>query len=415
VSERELKLIIKLVRSYYADAGHTLSLPSDLPHRELAFSFFERDEVLRHVAFKSLEDLRVFLTSQAPRHVFYSSAYYLSPSERDMASKGWMGADLVFDIDSDHIPTPCKDEHDRWTCLDCKATGRGLAPLSCPSCGGRRLSSESFYLCPRCLEAAKAELLKLIEGFLIPDFGFSPSELHVAFSGRRGYHLHVESEAVKELDQYARREIVDYLKAVSLRPEAHGFHSFVERSHAPPSLNHPGWRGRVARGVYSFLSSATIADLERLLPTSKRQLAAEIYASKERLLASLELPKPKWGLMLKYGRRFWERLVLKAIELQRCEIDERVTTDIHRLIRLPSSIHGDTGLIAQPLKLNDLDSFDPLKDAVAFKKGELRVHVGKCPQLTLMGECFGPFNDEFVVLPTAVAFYLLRSGLARLA
>jgi len=415
VGERELRLIVKLVKEYYASPTCFIEEPSELPRREVAFMFFERGEVLRHLVFSSLEELRKFLASQAPRHVYYSSAYYLSPGEKDMDSKGWLGADLVFDIDSDHLPTPCKEEHDSWRCLDCGAAGRGLAPQACPSCGGRRLESESFYLCPLCLEAAKSELLKLIEDFLIPDFGFSSSELHIAFSGRRGYHLHVDSEAVRELDQYARRELVDYLKAVSLRPEAHGFHASIKGAIAPPALSHPGWRGRVVRGIYSYLSSATVSDLEALLPPSKRRLAAEIYESKDKLLAVLESSKPKWSTLTKYGKRFWEGLVSKAIELQRCEIDERVTTDVRRLIRLPGSLHGDTGLIAKPLSLRELDSFDPLKDSVAFREGEVKVRVGKCPRLTLMGECFGPFDGDAVTLPTAAAFYLLRSGLAELA
>jgi len=29
-----------------------------------------------------------------------------------MENKGWIGADLIFDIDADHIETRCKTEHD---------------------------------------------------------------------------------------------------------------------------------------------------------------------------------------------------------------------------------------------------------------------------------------------------------------
>lgn len=410
----ELRLIIKLVKGYYSSRAYALEIPPQLPHRELAFMFFDRDDVLRHISFSDHKELRSFLASNAPRHVYYSSAYYTSPSERDMELKGWYGADLVFDIDSDHIPTPCKNEHDRWRCLDCGTKGKGLTPSSCPSCAGRRIDSESFYLCSLCLEAAKAELLKLIEDFLIPDFGFSPHELHIAFSGRRGYHLHVDAEVVKELSQYARREIVDYLKAVGIRPESHGFYTSTKGLLSPPALNHPGWRGRIARGIYCLLSTADLTAFESMLPSSKKRIAREVLESRDLLLASFESSKPSWVPLLKYGRRFWQELVRRSIATQRCEIDERVTTDVRRLIRLPGSIHGDTGLIAKPLTLSDLDSFNPLVDSVAFKEGEVKVHVHSCPELTLMGQSFGPFNDEVVSLPIAVAFYLLRSGLAEL-
>ncbi|MEM4699354.1 MAG: DNA primase small subunit PriS [Candidatus Nezhaarchaeales archaeon] len=409
-----LGLIIRLVKNFYGSPDFSFDLPSGLLHRELAFMFFDKEEMLRHVSFNDAASLRAFIASRAPRHVYYSSAYYSSPGEADMDSKGWMGADLVFDIDADHILTPCKREHDKWRCCDCGTNDRGAPPSACPNCGSRKIDSKSFYLCPTCLEASKAELIKLIEDFLIPDFGFSPKEIHIAFSGRRGYHVHITSAIVRELDQYARREIVDYIKAVSLKLESHGFHVLIKASPSPPSLNHPGWRGRIARGIYSFLSSASLDDLRLLLPPSKRGLAAEIYNNKYKILSQLESPRPNWSSILKYGRGFWERLVSKSVELQRCEIDERVTTDVRRLIRLPGTIHGDTGLIAKPLSLNEVDSFDPLKDSVAFKRGEIKVYVRESPQVTLMGRTFGPFNDERVTLPTAVAFYLLRSGLADL-
>ncbi|RLF13396.1 MAG: hypothetical protein DRN06_08690, partial [Thermoprotei archaeon] len=274
--------------------------------------------------------------------------------------------------------------------------------------------SESFYLCRSCLEAAKDEVFKLVEEFLMPDFGFSSNEIHLACSGRRGYHLHVESEAVKELDQYARREVVDYVKAVSIKPEVHGFHLAVKGSYTPPSLDNPGWRGRIARGIYSFLSRASLEDLVALLPPSRRHEAEAILASKDILLKAIESSPPRWAALLKYGRRFWEGLIAKAVELQHCEIDERVTTDIRRLIRMPGSLHGATGLIAMPLTLNELDTFDPLRDAVAFREGEVKVYVEEAPEISLMEMSFGPYKNSKVRLPSAVALYLLRAGLARL-
>ena len=48
------------------------------------------------------------------------------------------------------------------------------------------------------------------------DFGFSLDELHVFFSGHRGYHVHVEEESVRSLDAMARKEIVDYVTGLGL-------------------------------------------------------------------------------------------------------------------------------------------------------------------------------------------------------
>ena len=46
------------------------------------------------------------------------------------------------------------------------------------------------------------------------------------------------------------------------------------------------------------------------------------------------------------------------------ETDEPVTSDIKRLIRLPSSLHGKTGLRVTAMTRDELDEFDPLRDAV---------------------------------------------------
>ncbi len=52
--------------------------------------------------------------------------------------------------------------------------------------------------------------------YLENDFGFSQNELRVFFSGHRGYHLHIENEAVRSLDAMARKEIVDYVTGLGL-------------------------------------------------------------------------------------------------------------------------------------------------------------------------------------------------------
>ncbi len=72
--------------------------------REFAFQRFGGGMV-RHNAFKTLEELRRFVTEKAPRHIYHSAAYYERPGEEDMERKGWLGADLIFDIDGDHLDT----------------------------------------------------------------------------------------------------------------------------------------------------------------------------------------------------------------------------------------------------------------------------------------------------------------------
>ena len=77
--------------------------PSQLDKREFGFMFFDHDFVQRHIGFNSTYDLQKYLMSQVPSHVYYSSAYYQFPGASTMGEKSWTGADLILDLDADHI------------------------------------------------------------------------------------------------------------------------------------------------------------------------------------------------------------------------------------------------------------------------------------------------------------------------
>ncbi|RLF13164.1 MAG: hypothetical protein DRJ68_01095 [Thermoprotei archaeon] len=387
----------RLFRSYYEKWNE--KPPKDFEKREFAFMMTKEGEMVRHKSFSEWSEVKEFLRRNAPLHVFYSSAYYLNPDAPDMDSKEWLGADLIFDIDVDHIPTPCKEKHDTWTCLNCGFAGRGMPPEECPNCSSKRIEVKTWF-CDECLLVAKEEAMKLIEDFLIADFGFSTSEITVAFSGRRGFHVHVESDVVKELDQRARREIVDYVKGVGLAiAEGRG------RVLIPP-LTAPGWFGRVSRGVYEILSGRSIDELASSLglkATKKFREGVELLTSSlERAEDFQALPS---GL-----RKMWKVLVDKAVQEKRCEVDERVTTDIKRLIRMPGSLHGGSGLIVTKLSVKELETFDPLRQAVAFKKGYVKVRVHEMPEIRFLDDVWGPFRNEVVEIPAGLAVYLICSG-----
>ena len=175
--------------------------------------------------------------------------------------KGWLGADLVFDIDADHIPTTCNKIHDEFTCAKCGFCGRGITPEACPICEGTKFETKTWP-CELCIESARSEAAKLLD-MLKNDFGFSSDELHVFFSGHRGYHVHVENEAVRSLDAMARKEIVDYVTGLGLAvldKEAN------EKRGKPIKkfiLHNFGWNKRLKVGMENFLLTATKEDLKK--------------------------------------------------------------------------------------------------------------------------------------------------------
>ncbi len=384
--------IKRMFRKYYLEwSGEP---PKDFSRREFAFMISRKGDMIRHKAFEKWDEVKEFLRKNSPLHVYYSSAYYAQPSAPDMDAKEWMGADLIFDIDVDHVYTPCKEQHDRWTCLDCGFAGNGTPPEPCPNCSSKRIEAKTWF-CEKCLETAKEETIKLVEDFLIQDFGFPPQEISIVFSGRRGFHVHVESDAVRELDQRARREIVDYVKGIGLLVQG------KKKIFAPP-LNAGGWPGRIAKGVYELLNSGGAKAFLNLKGGSKVEEAIKV------IMRGLEEAQDYWPLE-GTARRIWFKAVERVIAHKRCEVDERVTTDVKRLIRLPGTLHGGTGLIATKVPLEGLESFDPYVHAVAFVKGEVKVKILSMPKITFLDQTWGPYSDEVVEVPMGLAVYLVCS------
>ena len=401
-------------QEYYRLNLSTVERPPSMAEREFGFLLFRERVMVRHRAFRDFDSFGGALLSLTPSDVYYSTAYYQHP-ELEMERKDWLGSDVVFDVDADHIDTPCKETHDMWTCTSCKETRRGKKPLKCPKCGSEKID-EKPWLCDRCLIAAKEEVLKLVE-FVAGDFGIKSKEMHVFFSGHRGYHLHLISDSLKGLDDVQRREIVDYVMALGLDPAEQGLYQDLLDSKHPfvvgPNLTDPGWRGRLARGVYQILTEWDQNSLVELGFT--RGAAAQVLKDRERIKA--EWPRKmlwssfqdKWRI----NERVWRNIVEKAMGLVAlpAKIDTVVTTDIHRLIRMPGTLNGKTGLKATTVDLERLEEFDPFYEPVVFE-GNQKVEITEAPELRLRGQTFGPYVDQKVELPLAAAVLLIAKGVA---
>jgi len=395
---------------YYQKHPSIIQPPSSIKKREFGFLLFKERIMIRHKGFKNVDDLRSFLKAIVPSDVYYSSAYYERPRV-EMGEKGWLGADLIFDIDADHIPTPCAKTHDTWVCKNCGAVGRGTSPQKCPTCGEQKFN-EKTWPCEVCLEAAKAETMKLID-ILTKDFGLSSEEITVGFSGHRGYHLHMESEEIQALDSMARKEIVDYVVGIGLETKFHGLEETGEKKSrvlAGPDLNDLGWRGRIARGTYDFLLTASPEELEKL--GLKKKVIGTIIKHKETLLESWKEKGP-WGTVKGIGALSWRKIAQHGVEKQSVKIDTVVTTDTHRLIRLTNTLHGKTGLKKIEVPITGIEHFDPLESAVAFKEGTVTVLVQSAPQFRLGEEIYGPYERDKIELPTAAALLLLCKRVAK--
>jgi DNA primase small subunit len=390
---------------YYESSSANIPAPSKLSQREFAFLRFKGNVMVRHRSASNLSGFRLLLRELAPSDVYHSCAYYENP-EAEMDKKGWIGADLVFDIDADHIPTACSKIHDEWTCNKCGFGGKGVPPQTCPICNAEKFLNKTWP-CSICLDSAKKETRKLVD-LLGKDFGFSSNELHLFFSGHRGYHVHIENEKLSGLDSAARREIVDYVCGLGLSVLGYPAGEKVHKKGGSQffSLANYGWGHRLKQGIRGFIRIASVEELKAL---SVKQNCAVILKKTE---TDQFLEEGKWELIKGVGKETLTIIAKHVRDIESAKIDTVVTTDIHRLIRMNGTLHGKTGLKKIEFPLKSLDDFDPFEEVVAFKDGTVKVFVSSAPQFQLGGNMFGPYRDQEVELPTAAAVLLICKGRA---
>ncbi|HUY00858.1 MAG TPA: DNA primase small subunit domain-containing protein [Candidatus Deferrimicrobium sp.] len=401
------KFLTQMFKNYYSSHFNERYCPTDIEFREFGFVYWDANKFMRHLGFLNFKDLSNHVSSNIPKHVYCSATRYESPDAPNMKLKSYINCDLIFDLDIDHFPTPCKEDHDKWTCKQCGTTGRGSAPKICPSKGCDSKSFEEFsWECEKCMEIAKSEIITIIEEFLSKDFGLNPhNELYIVFSGRRGYHIHVENEFIRELDTNARREIVDYIMGHGLVPKYLGFDPKSSEQKKPNILD-LGWRGRMPRFVLRLLEESMPDELKKLL------IGIDVDSAKQELISQLKSNNPPWSFA-KIGEKTWSNLIQTAVNKYGGKLDQPVTIDIHRLIRLPGSLHGATGFLVKKLSFNELEKFDPFSHAWVFQ-GTRKILIKETPQFRIGNDIFGPFQNETIELPTSAAVYLMSKGLAYL-
>ncbi|NLI74565.1 MAG: DNA primase catalytic subunit PriS [Euryarchaeota archaeon] len=339
--------------------------PPHMDRREFGFMFFDRNFVQRHMGFATEGEMQSFLISQVPAHVYHSAAYYHFPSAPTMNEKRWGGADLIFDLDADHMK------------------------------GADSMSYEDM------LARIKVELIRLIDDFLLGDFGVDVSDLKIVFSGGRGYHIHVSDERIIHLKSHERREIVDYVSGTDLNidwvfPErVAAYKTFQGRTkesriRSIPSPSSGGWKKRLRTGIEWLIEdmrARDVTDLKNRFPTISKinnniiqGMLNDLYdRSQGTEGAKLMLENNVFAYFSdrRHLNLFMSLIYDEVRPRFRSEIDEPVTSDIKRLIRLPQSLHGKTGLKVVPMSREILGAFEPLRDAVPnmYPDDEIEIFV----------------------------------------
>jgi DNA primase small subunit len=390
-------------------ARHYREQPAELPdrftRREFGFILWPDrpgpPPFIRHRAYTDSSKLAWYMGKRGPHSAYYSTAYYRHPGEKMMVDKEWLGAELIFDLDADHL-----DEAEA-----AKARGEEM-PLE------------------EQLKIVKTQFRYLLDEFLFGDFGLDEKEVFLTFSGGRGYHAHVTDPRLMALDSKGRREIVDYVTAKvpslkgSSEPDLSGFITEkpvgtkgmgkFARAHmaeyvAP--VNAPGWPGRLTRGLVSTLQTKVLdapaedarkwlVSLDGVGGKTADQFIEEFDA------AALERVSRGFLEQGPVAKKVSHHVLRQsALALGKGETDEPVTADVKRLIRLPGSLHGKTGLRVVTLGVDELKEFDPFRDATVFGEETVRMIPRFDQKLTLAGVPISATAGEEIEVPVNHAVF----------
>jgi DNA primase small subunit len=389
-------------QNYYRSAE--IGLPDRLPNKEWAFIFYDETSekmMHRHKAFGSPGEALDYLYGMAPAHVYHSTAYYEFPSEKKMNEKNWLGAELIFDLDADHVPNAPRNYSDM-------------------------------------LELVKKEAFKLLD-FLLDDFGFSERDIELVFSGGRGYHFHIMNPKVLTLGSPERREIVNYVsgkdidfkyffREVAMDGEfGTGSKTFKGIKNVPVKCTLAGYDSGWGKRIAIYLTDYMKAECKKrykkdMFPELRRH--DKIGDTTIKKLINITNNESSLKDILEKGRLdfdvrnfkdiaayFMQDSVENFLHRFGASVDEPVTADIKRLIRTPGSLHGGSGMLVKKLDLSELENFDPLNDAVVFGERPVKVTVSKPFSVQLKGKDL-KVEEGLQEVPEYAAVYLICRGVA---
>ena len=315
------RFLFKMFRRYYR--SFRPEMPDRFTRKEFGFIPFGKT-MQRHMAFTSQDDLKIFMASKVPAHSYYSTSYYRYPSKPVMEDKEWMGAELIFDLDADHLAG----------------------------------ADEMTYA--EMMVQIRKEMIALCDDYLFSDLGFSEDQVHICFSGGRGYHAHIRSNDIFTLGTHERRELVDYISCTGLNldwvfPEKPYVASARERGDGTtvsnvhtyrliPSEEEGGWKRKMRRALAEICK-----DIEESDPKTIKKKYPSVKSSNPTLAKmSDHLRKCEKDMFQRNSmadltsteQEILMKCAADAAPLMSSEVDKPVTPDIKRLIRLPGSLHA---------------------------------------------------------------------------
>ena len=389
------RFLLKSFRKYYK--VHTPMLPDRFTRREFGFMFFDKNYVQRHMGFTNQADLHRFMMGQVPSHSYYSTSYYRKPDAPTMDEKGWMGAELIFDLDADHLE------------------GAGNMTYA------------------EMLVEIRSQMMHLVDTFLMDNLGFQEDQIHITFSGGRGYHAHVRTPDIMGLGSPERRELVDFITGYGLNIDwvfpfnrvptskiatGNGVRTNIAKDRLIPPPDSGGWKLMMRNAlmdVVNDLCDGDVKDFKREYPSIKGSQTTTLFKAQEevRKTRGLLFEKNTMAVLSQSTQNILVKVMKEDMAPRLSgEVDEPVTADIKRLIRLPGSVHGKSGLRVTPITREQLTDFDPLQMAVPdeYSDDEVKITMRKDTKLDMKGQHFDLSGET--TAPEYAAIFLIGRKMA---
>jgi len=307
-------------RIYYREEWNIDELPKfiteGINRREFGFDHVGNGPNDRYKTFRGKDALRRFLRYKTPFAAYISVAFYNHPRRRG----DWVKSEYVFDVDAKDLPI-----------RSCNCDG------VCEICLGEALEIVN-------------NLIDTLEG----DVGLN--NIHLIYSGR-GYHIRILDEEVMDSGSDLRSEILKYVAGAEVpklqysNETGAGSGSSYNFEHFSIPIAYP--KVFTDRIKYNIQHLKGTENIDGINP----KLLKDIIKNRDLL------DDDQWGIFKsKIGPRRYKDMVRAMARVNLSTIDAKVSIDLKRILRLPTSLHSKVSM--KCVEVKDREWFDPLKEAV---------------------------------------------------
>lgn len=305
--------------------------PSYFLRREIAFVF--KNVYSRHISFETESEFIQHILKKIPSKMEIGCIYDIPPQDYALASYCTaMEKELVFDIDMtdyDEIRSCCREAN---VCNKCWK-----------------------FLCIAC---------KILDRVIKEDFGFR----HVlwVFSGRRGIHCWVCDKEARNLSNYERQSILDYINLIQ------GSANMNRRVKLPTSSLHNSIRKALNIIEENFIDfiivEQDILGNDDRLKNFMRLLWDLPVRNFEEVMKEGKTSLERWQVFVSQLQGLMDKNVLPnkfkylkeeiILHLAYPRLDVGVTKKLDHLLKSPFCVHPETGKICVPFLPHEIDNFD---------------------------------------------------------